>query len=91
MKLRNTNEIDSSYSYRVARNFCTCLNCPTVILQHTRRVDDTRWHLIQKERNLIPETMKMDMLQRIHSSHIGVEGSLRRARENLFWFGMTNL
>ena len=33
----------------------------------------------------------MDMLQRIHSSHIGVEGSLRRARENLFWFGMTNL
>ena len=29
------------------------------------------------------------MLQRIHSSHIGVEGSLRRACENLFWLGMT--
>ena len=33
--------------------------------------------------------MKMDMLQRIHSSHIEIEGSLRRARENLFWLGMT--
>ena len=31
----------------------------------------------------------MDMLQRIHSSHIEIEGSLRRARENLFWLGMT--
>ncbi|XP_061178378.1 uncharacterized protein K02A2.6-like [Saccostrea echinata] len=41
------------------------------------------------ERILIPETMRMDMLRRIHSSHIGVEGSLRRARENLFWLGMT--
>ena len=45
--------------------------------------------LFKGERILIPETMKMDMLQRIHSSHIGVEGSLRRARENLFWLGMT--
>ncbi|XP_062619835.1 uncharacterized protein K02A2.6-like [Saccostrea cucullata] len=41
------------------------------------------------ERILIPETMRMDMLHRIHSSHIGVEGRLRRARENLFWLGMT--
>ena len=31
----------------------------------------------------------MDMLQRIHSLHIEIEGSLRRARENLFWLGMT--
>ena len=36
--------------------------------------------LFKGERILIPETMKMDMLQRIHSSHIGIEGSLRRAR-----------
>ncbi|XP_061190306.1 uncharacterized protein LOC133198195 [Saccostrea echinata] len=41
------------------------------------------------ERILIPETMRMDMLRRIHSSHIGVEGSVRRAREYLFWLGMT--
>ena len=45
--------------------------------------------LFKGESILIPETTKLDMLQGIHSSHIEVEGSLRRARENLFWLGMT--
>ena len=45
--------------------------------------------LFKGERILIPKKLRMDILQRIHSSHIGVEGSLRRTRENLFWLGMT--
>ena len=29
------------------------------------------------------------MLERIHSSHIGVNGCIRRAREAVFWPGIT--
>ena len=32
--------------------------------------------------------MRQDKLDKIHKSHIGVEGCLRRARENIFWPGM---
>jgi hypothetical protein len=41
-------------------------------------------------RLLVPAEARADMLQRIHSSHIGVNGCIRRAREALFWPGMTN-
>lgn len=37
---------------------------------------------------MIPFSMRQDMLTRIHKSHKGVEGSLRRASENIFWPGM---
>ena len=33
--------------------------------------------------------MRAQMLEKIHSSHIGAEGCLRRAREVVFWPGMT--
>ena len=33
--------------------------------------------------------MRSEMLKKIHASHIGIEGCLRRAREILYWPGMT--
>lgn len=33
--------------------------------------------------------MRSEMLKKIHASHIGIEGSLRQAREILYWPGMT--
>ena len=41
------------------------------------------------ERLLIPKQMRQKMKKRLHSSHIGINGCLRRARECLFWPGMT--
>ena len=41
------------------------------------------------ERPLIPKQMQQKMKERLHSSHIGINGCLRRARESLFWPGMT--
>ena len=42
------------------------------------------WELHSKilvgDKNLL----RLDMIKRIHSSHIGVEGCLRRARESLY-------
>ncbi|XP_028411113.1 uncharacterized protein K02A2.6-like [Dendronephthya gigantea] len=41
------------------------------------------------ERLIIPKESKKQMLAEIHSSHIGINGCLRRARECIFWPGMT--
>lgn len=40
------------------------------------------------DRAVIPDALRVDMTHRIHSSHLGVEGCLRRARECLYWLGM---
>lgn len=41
------------------------------------------------ERVVIPDTLRSDITRRIHSTHLGVEGCLRRAREYVYWPGMT--
>ena len=40
------------------------------------------------ERPVIPAIVKDDRLGKIHASHIGIQGSLRRAREVINWPGM---
>ena len=39
-------------------------------------------------RCVIPRALRASVLSRIHRSHIGVEGCLRRARESVYWPGM---
>lgn len=46
--------------------------------------------LIQGKGVVIPTSLRLDMIKRIHSSHIGVEGCLGRARESLYWSGMNS-
>ena len=38
---------------------------------------------------LVPNDLRKQMIQRIHSTHIGADGCLRRARESIYWPGMT--
>jgi hypothetical protein len=44
--------------------------------------------LFRGEQAIIPKTLRSDMMQRIHSSHIGIGGCLRRANECLYWPGI---
>uniref|UniRef100_A0A8C5QD11 Gypsy retrotransposon integrase-like protein 1 n=1 Tax=Leptobrachium leishanense TaxID=445787 RepID=A0A8C5QD11_9ANUR len=44
--------------------------------------------LFKGERVVIPSELRSDIMSRIHSSHFGVEGCLRRARESVYWPGM---
>ena len=44
--------------------------------------------IFKGERAVIPKELRRDMMKRIHSSHIGVEGCLRRACESIYWPGM---
>ena len=43
--------------------------------------------IFRGERAVVPKSLLKEMLKLIHSSHIGVEGCLRRARECLYWPG----
>ena len=41
------------------------------------------------ERIVIPSSLRKEMIKTVHNSHLCVESSLRRARECLFWPGMS--
>ena len=41
------------------------------------------------QRVVIPQSLRQNMKQQIHSSHLGIGSCLRRARETLFWPGMS--
>ena len=45
--------------------------------------------IFKGERLLIPKQMPPKMKERLHSSHIGANGCLRRARECMYWPSMT--
>uniref|UniRef100_A0A8C7WX48 Gypsy retrotransposon integrase-like protein 1 n=1 Tax=Oryzias sinensis TaxID=183150 RepID=A0A8C7WX48_9TELE len=42
------------------------------------------------ERVVIPDALQAEITQRIHSTHIGTEGCLRRARDCIDWHGMND-
>ena len=44
--------------------------------------------VLKGERLCVPEAAKQKLKERLHSSHIGLQGCLRRAREAIFWPGM---
>lgn len=45
--------------------------------------------LFKGEWLIVPASMRADMLKRIHESHLGIESCRRRARDVLFWPGMS--
>ena len=44
--------------------------------------------LYRSHQVIVPATLRDEMLQKIHKAHQGVDSSIRRARESLFWPGM---
>ena len=46
--------------------------------------------IFKGERVVIPESLRSIMKEKIHSSHLGIEGCLRRARECIYWPNMTS-
>ena len=46
--------------------------------------------LFRGERVIIPKSMRQEMKVRIHSSHMGIDACLRRARECLYWPNMSS-
>ncbi|XP_062568920.1 uncharacterized protein K02A2.6-like [Saccostrea cucullata] len=46
--------------------------------------------IFKSNRVLIPEVLRPEMLSRIHSSQIGIEACLRKARDAVFWPNMSS-
>ena len=46
--------------------------------------------IFKGERLVIPTTLRSAMLMKVHRSHIGIQGCLRRAREVLYWPNMNS-
>ena len=44
--------------------------------------------IFRGDRVVIPTSLRQETKEAIHSSHVGIEGSLRRARECVYWPGM---
>ena len=44
--------------------------------------------IFKGERLVVPTSLREEMTEKLHSSHTGIQGCLRRARETLYWPGM---
>ena len=44
--------------------------------------------VLKGERIVIQRSLRKDVMKDVHSSHIGIEGCLRRARQSVYWPGM---
>ena len=44
--------------------------------------------IFKGERLVVPTSLREEMTEKLRSSHIGIQGCLRRARETLYWPGM---
>ena len=46
--------------------------------------------IFRGERLVIPKGLRKNILSELHTGHTGIKGSLRTARETVYWPGMTN-
>ena len=46
--------------------------------------------IFKQDRVVIPLNLRSEIKKKVHSSHLGIEGCLRRARECIFWPGMNS-
>lgn len=46
--------------------------------------------IFRGNRVIIPAELRKDILQQIHSGHVGIQGCLNRAREIVYWPNMTS-
>ena len=60
---------------RAYHTFCECLTL------------QSEW-IYKDDMIVIPQALRSRMLKKIHNSHLGMEGCIRRAKESLFWPGM---
>ena len=54
------------------------------IFRLQRWTSSSWWLIFKGERVIIPISLRRDMKEKIHSSHLGMEGCLWRARESIF-------
>ena len=65
---------------------------PTILMPYFSYRDEITAHdglLLRGDRVIVPLSMRAEMKEKLHSSHVGIEACLRRARECLYWPNMS--
>ncbi len=64
------------------------------MLTHYKSVIHELWVddgiILLRQRLLIPYKMRKDVLKRLHGAHQGIDKTLRRARQAVYWLGMSS-
>jgi hypothetical protein len=71
----------------------TSINLPRHLQQFFQHRDELTHHnglILKGQRIVIPESLRADMIQRLHHSHCGMEATLRLARETVYWPNITD-
>ena len=55
------------------------------ILVTQRLIDSLQWAIFRGNRVIIPKVLGPEMLTRIHTSHLGAETRLSKARDVIYW------
>ena len=85
----NTTEVKGGYQRRMAGKQSTSIQMcsPLLCWRDELTIQD---ELIFKSQQIVaPVVTRKELMEKIHASHIGIEGCLRWARETLYWPCMT--
>lgn len=66
--------------------------CDPSILEYWNHRDEISYEndlIFRGQKLLIPRALRNEMIKQVHTSHLGVTKTLERAKDNLFWPGMT--
>ena len=64
------------------------LHLPSGVVPYHSVQSEISYHdglIFKAARIVVPDALQENMIKRLHSSHLGIEGCLRRAREILYW------
>lgn len=67
--------------------------CPTELSDFWNFRDEISYYegiLFKSDKIIVPASLRQNLLEKIHTGHMGIERSKQRARDDLFWPGMGN-
>ncbi|XP_046544508.1 uncharacterized protein K02A2.6-like [Haliotis rubra] len=68
-------------------------SCPKIVADFWSVRDELSYGeglILRGDRIVIPSTMRKEMLSKVHTGHMGMEKTKRRARDVLYWPGMSS-
>ncbi|MET0104994.1 MAG: RNase H-like domain-containing protein [Sedimenticola sp.] len=67
-------------------------DCKQTVMEYWNHRDELsveKGLIFRGQKILIPKSLRAEMLKQVHTGHLGVTKTLERAKDNLFWPGMT--
>jgi len=68
-------------------------NCPKLLLPYFNFRDEISFEndiAFKGHQIIVPGSMRKSILTKLHHTHVGVTATIRRAKDSVYWPGMTN-